>query len=93
MSFNVYKAGTAGYLFTSIRNHYALFVETDNDKKGHFIHVVGDVQEGMEYHILGQTRREYRDNCFGKELVGIVLWGRFKDLLDVCESMLASSVD
>jgi hypothetical protein len=56
-------------------------------KKGYFIYIVGDVQEGMEYHILDQTRCEYRDNYLGKELIGTVPWGRFKDLLDVCKSM------
>jgi hypothetical protein len=84
MSFNVYKAG---YVFGPVRNHYALFVETDDDKKGYFIHVFGDVQEGMEYNIQGQTKPEYREGYLGKELLGTVSWHRFKDLLDVCESM------
>jgi hypothetical protein len=30
---------------------------------------------------------EYRDNYPGKELIGTVPWGRFMDLLDVCELM------
>jgi len=83
ISFNVYKAG---YVFGPVRNHYALFVETDDDKKGYFIHVFGDVQEGMD-HIQGQTKPEYRHGYLGKELLGTVAWTRFGDLLDVCESM------
>jgi hypothetical protein len=83
MSFNVYKAG---YVFGPVRNHYVLFVETDDDKKGYFIHVFGDVQEGMEYHIQGETKPEYLHGYLGKELLGTVAWTRFRDLLDVCES-------
>ena len=82
MSFNVYKAG---YVFGSVRNHYALFGETDDDKKGYFIHVFGDVQEGMEYYIQGQTKPEHRNGYLGKELLGTVAWKRFGDLLEVCE--------
>lgn len=83
MSLNVYKAS---YVFGPVRNHYALFVESDDDQKGYFIHVFGDVQEGMEYHIQGQTEPEYHYGYLGKELLGTGAWAKLKDLFDVCES-------
>lgn len=61
-------------------------MEADGDSKGYFIRVVGDVQEGMEYHILGQTKCEYRDNFLGKALISTMSWGRLENLLDICES-------
>jgi hypothetical protein len=43
MSFNVFKVG---YVSAPVRDHYVLFVETDDNQKGYFIHACGDVQEG-----------------------------------------------
>lgn len=48
MSYYVYKVS---YSFNSAGNHYAIFIETGDDRDGCLIHLTGDLQEGMDVQV------------------------------------------
>jgi hypothetical protein len=48
MSYYVHKVS---YSFNSAGNPYAIFIETDDDRDGCLIHLIGDLQEGMDVQI------------------------------------------
>jgi hypothetical protein len=87
MTFDVYKVT---YASGTLRTRYALFVEVEKNNTGYFIHVFGDVQQGMEYKVWsGETgwgiKVENVDGFLGKELLGTVAGGELTDFMDVCE--------
>lgn len=67
MSFNVYKVS---YTFSPARDHYALFIETDHDQDGCLLHVVGDLQEGMQVQICGHVDPLDLRGYLGREFLG-----------------------
>jgi hypothetical protein len=83
-SYNVYKVY---FSFGPVRDHHALFVETDNDKAGYLIHVIGDVKDGMEYEILGQKKPHLTTTYLGQELIGTVSYGNIMRLMETCEAV------
>lgn len=89
MAINIYKVA---YSSGTLRTRYALFVEAEEDNTGYFIHVFGDVQQGMEYKVWsGETdwgvKAENVDGFLGKELLGTVEEGMLMVFMDVCESV------
>jgi len=87
-TFNVYKVS---YASGTIRTRYALFVEAEENNCGYFIHVFGDVQQGMDYKVYtggGSDRGikvENVDGFLGKELLGVVQKVKLMDFMDACE--------
>jgi hypothetical protein len=67
MSYNIYKVS---YVFSAARNHYALFIETDNAQDGCIIHVTGDLLEGMQVEIKEHTSPQGIRGYLGKEFLG-----------------------
>jgi hypothetical protein len=86
-TFNVYKVS---YAFGTIRTRYALFVEAEENSSGYFIHVFGDVQQGMDYKAYGSgggrgIKAENVDGFLGKEHLGVVQEVKLMDFMDACE--------
>jgi len=91
MVFDVYRVA---YASGTIRTRYALFVEVEENNTGHFTHVYGDVQQGMEYSVWSgesgwEIKAESVNGFLGKELLGTVEEGRLTDFMDACEMVPA----
>lgn len=86
MSCNVYKVS---YVFSAARNHYALFVETDNDQDGCIMNVTGDLLEGMEVQIYEHTSPQSIAGYLSKEFLGTIALENLLNARSVCESVPA----
>lgn len=83
MSYNVYKLI---YTFSPARDHPALFIETDSDTDGTILHVIGDLQEGMEVQIQGHVNPQDLRGYLGREFLGTMENTRLQEAVQVARA-------
>ncbi|KAF9765706.1 hypothetical protein IL306_001973 [Fusarium sp. DS 682] len=78
------------YLVESLglpRNHQALFIQLDEKtEEGDLFHVVGNVQEGMEFEHRADEVPKHSDTYLGQHYVGYISSSDRKRFKEICQS-------
>lgn len=84
MSYNIYKISELG----APRNHQAIFIETnEDDGGGDWMHVHGNIQNGMEFECRKSRRPELSDTFVDKELIGSVVNADHPRVEQICRTI------
>lgn len=85
MSYKVYRVSYAGLP----RDHYAIFVEMNNDQSGWLFQVTGDIQNGMKHNDKPAKKPEESGTYQNKITIGTVATADFARIKPTCESIPA----